>query len=427
MSVELQDLSDGQTLARSDGESHEEQHLPPVDGGPGAWKYLFASFVIEAVLWGFTLTFGVFQEYYSKQPEFEGSSNISVIGAISTSMYFLGAPIASPLVRRYQHWQRHMVVVGSALCIVALLAASFATSVPGLIATQGFLYGLGFAILGFPVLRMLDEWFVRRRGLAYGLLYAGGGLAGAGLPFLLQTLLAKYGYQTTLRAAAVAQFILVAPILPMVKARLPTSNNGALRAVDWSFLRNPLFWCFAVSNLSQGLGFYIPSLFLPTFASDLGLAGTMGALILAANNLASVMGQLSFGYLCDRVSNVLVLVFASSFVASAAAFCLWGFARSLGAVLAFALVYGWFAGAFVVFWQKFGSTLSHDPQPILSLMAFGKGVGNILAAPIAAELVTRPVSSGYGLGKFQALILFLGASMFCSSLGILGSPLRKRS
>lgn len=374
---------------------------------------------------GFPLTFGVFQEYYSRQPAFEDNPNVSVIGAVATSVYFLGAPIASPLVGKYQRFQRHLVVVGSALCALSLLAASFVNSVPGLIATQGVMYGLGFAMLYTPVLRMLDEWFVRRRGLAYGLLYAGGGLSGAGLPFLLEALLSKYGFRTTLRAVAVAQLVLVAPILPLIKSRLPTSGNSAIRPVDWSFFSQPLFWCFALSNITQGLAYYIPSLFLPSFASDLGLAGTMGALVLAANNLASVMGQVSFGYLCDRINNVLILVFVSSFTSSVAAFSLWGLAHSLGALLAFSLIYGWFAGAFPVFWQKFGSTLSQDPQPILSLMAFGKGVGNIVTAPIAAGLMTQPLSSGYGLGKFQALILFLGALMFCSSLCILGWPLKR--
>ncbi|KAK9789513.1 putative Major facilitator superfamily (MFS) profile domain-containing protein [Seiridium cardinale] len=116
--------------------------------------------------------------------------------------------------------------------------------------------------------------------------------------------------------------------------------------------------------------------------------------------MASVMGQVSFGYLWDRINNILILVFASSFISSVAAFCLCGFTRSLGAFLAFSL-------------------------PILSLMAFGKGVGNIVTAPITTGLMTESASSGYGLGKFQAVILFLGASKFCSSLGIFGWPLQQ--
>lgn len=328
---------------------------------------------------------------------------------------------------RFQRWQRHMVVVGWALCVFSLLAASFVNSIPGLIATQGMMYGTGFCVLYFPVLRMLDEWFVRRRGLAYGLLYAGGGFSGAGLPFLLEALLSKFGHRTTLRAVAVAQFLLVLPILRLIKPRLPPSRHSAFRTIDISFLSQPLFYCFALSNLFQGLGFYIPSLYLPTFASMLDLSSTMGALVLAANNLASVIGQVSFGYMSDHIHNILILVFISSFTSCLAVFILWGFAHSLGTLLAFSFIYGWFAGGFVVFWPKFGSVLSEDPQPIYSLMAFSKGIGNIVIGPISAALLTGPVSSGYGLSRFQPLIFLLGTCMFCSSLGILGWPLKRRS
>ncbi|KAH6639960.1 monocarboxylate transporter [Truncatella angustata] len=422
-----------QSVSRSPASAHDDEShdhltvtLPPTDTGVGAYKFLFGSFIIEALLWGFPLTFGVFQDYYSRQPEFEGSSNIAVIGAVSTSIYFLGAPIASPLVKRFQRWQRHMVVVGWALCVVSLLAASFVSSVPGLIATQGILYGTGFCVLYFPVLRMLDEWFVRRRGLAYGLLYAGGGFSGAGLPFLLEALLSRFGYRTTLRAVAVAQFLLVLPILHLIKPRLPASRHSAFRMIDISFLSQPLFYCFALSNLFQGLGFYIPSLYLPTFASMLNLPSTIGALVLAANNLASVIGQVGFGYMSDRIHNVLILVFISSFTSCLAVFTLWGFAHSLGTLLAFSFIYGLFAGGFVVFWPKFGSVLSEDPQPIYSMMAFSKGVGNIVIGPISAALLTGPTTSGYGLSKFQPVIFFLGTCMFCSSLGIFGLPLKRR-
>ena len=372
------------------------------------------------------MAFGVFQEYYSRQPQFENNSNIAVIGACPTSIYFLGAPLSTPLVKKYQRWQRHMVVVGWAMCVVSLIAASFASSVPGLIATQGVMYGVGFSLLYFPLLRMLDEWFVRRRGLAYGVLAAGGGFAGVGMPFLLQILLSKYGYQTTLRAVAIGLAVLVAPVVPLIKARLPTSSHSAFQMLDLSFLSQPLFYCFALSNLFQSFGYYIPSLFLPSFASALGLSGTIGAALLATNNFATVIGQVSFGYLSDRLNNILILVFILPFVSSVAAFTIWGFAHSLGALIAFSFVYGWFAGAFAILWPKFGSMFSEDPQPVYSMMLFGKGIGNIAIGPISAGLLNQPFNSGYGIGKYQPLILFLGSSMLCSSLGVLGWPLRRR-
>lgn len=320
-----------------------------------------------------------------------------------------------------------MIVVGWALCVLSLVIASFANSIPALAATQGILYGVGFCMLYYPVLSMMNEWFVRKRGLAHGVLCAGGGISGVVYPFLLEALLSKYGYRITLRAIAVAQFALVAPILHLVKGRLPPAHHSQLRMFDFSFLSQPLFYCFALSNLFQGFGFYIPSLYLPTFATALGLSGSMGALILAANNMASVVGQVSFGYLSDRVNNVLILVFASTIVSSIASFTIWGFAHSLEALIVYSIIYGWFAGAFVVLWPRFGTILADDPQPVYSMMAFGKGIGNLATGPITAKLLTHPITSGYGMGRFQPLILYLGSFMLCSSLGILGWPLKRRT
>ncbi|GKT95441.1 LOW QUALITY PROTEIN: MFS monocarboxylate transporter [Colletotrichum tofieldiae] len=279
--------------------------------------------------------------------------------------------------------------------------ASFATSVPGLIATQGFLYGFAFLFVNYPLLRMLNEWFVERRGLAYGIMSTGAGCSGVGLPFLLESLLSKYGYRTTLQAMAVTQFITLLPMIPLLKARLPASRGGVLRKGDFKFLGEPLFYCFALMNFLEALGYYIPSLFLPTYATSLGFSGTMGALILAANNLATIFGQLALGYITDRVNNVLILAFTSSFVAAAASFTIWGYATSLAPLLSFSLLFGLATGGYSCLWNKFGSALSEDPGHIYSFMAFGKGVGNILTGPISSPLVKGSVESGYGLSSHR--------------------------
>ncbi|GKT66338.1 MFS monocarboxylate transporter [Colletotrichum tofieldiae] len=305
--------------------------------------------------------------------------------------------------------------------------ASFATSVPGLIATQGFLYGFAFLFVNYPLLRMLNEWFVERRGLAYGIMSTGAGCSGVGLPFLLESLLSKYGYRTTLQAMAVTQFITLLPMIPLLKARLPASRGGVLRKGDFKFLGEPLFYCFALMNFLEALGYYIPSLFLPTYATSLGFSGTMGALILAANNLATIFGQLALGYITDRVNNVLILAFTSSFVAAAASFTIWGYATSLAPLLSFSLLFGLATGGYSCLWNKFGSALSEDPGHIYSFMAFGKGVGNILTGPISSPLVKGSVESGYGLSRFAPLILYTGSIMLCSSLGVFGWPLMRKA
>lgn len=363
------------------------------------------------------MAFGVFQEHYSRQPEFKDSPNIAAIGTISSSIYFLGAPFATRLVTRYQRWQYHMVLGGTTTCILALLGASFARSVNVLIATQGVLYGTGFLFLYTPLLSMLNEWFVQRRGFAYAVVFAGGGVSGVGLPFLFEWLLGRWGFRGALRIFVVVQLILVVPVLPLLRGRLPVSTRATVRPVDLTFLKNPVFWILTVSNLSQSLAYYIPPLYLPTFAAAMGLSGPIGALVLAAYNLATVAGQLGFGYLSDRVNDIFILVVITGLVSSVAAFTLWGLAHSLAPLILFTIIYGLFAGAYVVFWQRFGSMLSDDPQPVYSLMAFGKGVGNIVIAPISQSLLNKPLFSNYGLGKFGSLIIYLGSLMFFSSIG----------
>ncbi|KAI1844421.1 hypothetical protein JX266_009308 [Neoarthrinium moseri] len=394
--------------------------VPPPDRGVKAWTFLTGCFVIEAIGWGFNIAFGVFQEHYSRLPQFRDDPNIPVIGTVATSMVFLGTPFAAPLVRKFHNWRQAAVVAGSVLCIVSLVLASFANSVAELIASQGALYGTGILVVYAPLVSMLNEWFVERRGFAYGIVFAGGGVSGVGLPFLMEWLLAAYGYRTALRVAAVAQAVLLAPFLPLIKGRLPAGRQEKVPA-DWRFLRNPQFWILALSNLLQGFVIYIPSIYLPSYATLAGLSPRIGALLLAALNIASTLGQVVFGHLSDRFNNVYILVFITTFVSAVASFCIWGFAQSLAPLLVFAIIFGFFGGAYVVFWPKF-ALLSKDHLLLYGLMAFGKGIGNIATGPVTARMLTLPTSPGYGLGTYKTVIVYLGTLLFASSLGIAGWP-----
>lgn len=157
---------------------------------------------------------------------------------------------------------------------------------------------------------MVNEWWVVRRGLAWGIIASASGASGVVMPFIVEALLAKYGYKTTLRAIAVGLVVLTGPLLPLFKRRLPPAERGIVAKMDWSFLKNPIFWIYNTSNLAQGLGFFFPSLYLPSYATSIGLSTTQGALVLAIMNLSQMLGQFTFGILSDgRIHvNVLILV-----------------------------------------------------------------------------------------------------------------------
>lgn len=123
---------------------------------------------------GFPVCFGVFQEYYSRLPEFE-NKNIALVGTTSQGLPYIAAPFSAALVKRFPQYQRHFIWVGWALCIIALGTGSLTSQLGGLIATQGLMYGLGFVILYWPIMNMVNEWWIVRKGFAFGLISSAAG------------------------------------------------------------------------------------------------------------------------------------------------------------------------------------------------------------------------------------------------------------
>ena len=426
--IQLQDValashgSHQQEIDAIDTEAEREAStLPRVDGGRAAWTMLLASFIFEALFWGFPLSFGVFQNYYSQLPEFEGDPFIAVVGTTASGISYMAAPFVIPLIKRYSRWRNPMIWVGWAMCLAALVAGSFARSLPTLIITQGVMYGVGFTIFYYPILSMVNEYWIARRGLAYGILCAASGVSGAAMPFCVDELLHKYGYPTTLRAVAIGLFVLTAPLIFFVKGRTP--EEGAASKTDWSFLKSTKFWAYNVSNFAMGLGYFFPSLYLPSYASANGMSSTHGAILLALMSVSQVLGQMSFGYLSDGKLSINLLAMSSTLVAAAAVYGCWGVAHTFGVLTVFSLLYGFFGAGYTALWGRMGTAVSSEPTGAFAAFGclnFGKGVGNIVAGPLGGALLKELVQlRSYGTARYESVILFTGSCMAISSATVL--------
>ena len=363
----------------------------------------------------------MFQDYYTSLPEFSNDkSKVALIGTIAQGLSYLGAPFSAALTKRFHKYQRQQLWVAWPICILGLLIGSFATSIAGLIATQGVMYGIGFVLLTYPIISMIDEWWIARKGMAFGLISAASGGTGAVMPFVLEAMLHKYGYKVTLRASAIAMTILTGPLLPALKGRLPPAERSAMARTNRSFLRNPLFWIYCLSTLIQGFGFFFPSLYLPSYATDIGLEPRYGALLLAIMAVAQVLGQFAFGYMSDKKISVSTLAAACSLVATITALALWGTAKSIGLLLVFSTMYGFFAYGFGSMRIAMGKAVSSDPSAAVATYAtlvFVQGIGNVLAAPVSSLLLSPSVRLGeYGASRYKDLVVFTGSCMFASAL-----------
>lgn len=245
--------------------------------------------------------------------------------------------------------------------MAGLASASFAQGTTTLIATQGFIYGVGVLIMYYPIIRMLNEWFILRRGLALGIFSAASGISGLGMPFALEALLIRYGWRITLRITAIFLIFSCGPLIPLFRNRLPMNHQAKGARTDYSFLKKSQFYLFSFATLLQGLGMYFPMIYLPSYASSLRLDPIVGAALLAVPSLSQIIGQVGFGFVSDlRVKNLFmdrrmpvhILAFISTFTAGICVFTLWGLARSLPTLVMFSFMFGIFGGGYVVLWAR---------------------------------------------------------------------------
>ncbi|KAJ3863778.1 major facilitator superfamily domain-containing protein [Lentinula novae-zelandiae] len=325
----------------------------------------------------------------------KASSLLPLIGPVSSGIIYCSGPFITPVITRYPYHKRTFMYVGTILCWASLFAASYTT----------------------------------QRGFANGVVSAGTAVGGILLPLILPPLLSSYGPPKTLRILSIAIALLLVPLLPLIKGRLPESRIRAMGPT-------PL-----VANTLQGFGYFVPIVWLPTFASALNLNSSTVSMALALLNCGSVIGRLTTGYLSDKI-NPWTLGLSTLASTSAATFILWGvLSYNLAGLLSFSVAYGILAGD-LIHWHSI-SVNSFKPQAndpnlfttLYGILLFSRGLGNIFSTPISSALTNLDSNStissttsihafnrsehlGFNIGgeKFGKMIVYVGTCFAAAAL-----------
>ena len=255
-------------------------------------------------------------------------------------------------------------------------------------------------------------------------MWAGTGASGVCVPFVMNWGLNKYGFSTMMRAWAVVQVILSGPMLYFLKPRVPVSRMAFRpRHYNFGFLRTPTFWLLQLGNVLEGLGYFIPNIYLPTYASAVGLSKVAGTTTVFLFNTSSVVGTILIGSLSDKF-DITWIILGSTMGAAFSVFFLWGFATSLPLLALFSLAYGVTAGGFSTTWTGMTREVKRlddrfDPNLIFGLWAAGRGIGSVASGLLSEALVQRKpwmheAALGYGSG-YGTLIVFTGVSAVLGS------------
>ncbi|KAF4554141.1 Hypothetical protein D9617_5g070180 [Elsinoe fawcettii] len=420
-----------------DGEQNRSEDrpsfsLPPADGGRGAWLVLAASFALEAVIWGFPFSYGVFNDFYNEHPAFrDNRPTIAAVGTTSTGMMYFLAPVVYFLLRRYPSFRKPVMTFGCIAMTISMIAGSFAEVPSHLLVTQGILYGLGGSLAYFPAFIYLDEWFIARKGIAYGTLWAATGVAGFALPLLMEWILRQYGFRTALRIWAVAVAVTTGPAIYFLKGRLPRQHTSTgPQVIQLGFLRGTAFWIFFIGSLVQSLGYFLPTLYMPSFARAVGLPFLSGTIAVSVTNGSTVVGMLTMGYLSDRLSVTSNMnICAVGTILSV--FLFWSFAVYLPVLYIFAVLYGIFAGGSAATWTGCTALLREkwpgtETGMLISLFSLSRGLGSVLSGPLSGALVQGDSWKGaefaWGSG-YGSVIAFSGVTATAMTFGWCGRRL----
>ncbi|EGG08282.1 uncharacterized protein MELLADRAFT_105240 [Melampsora larici-populina 98AG31] len=255
-------------------------------------------------------------------------------------------------------------------------------------------------------------------------------------PALSFSVLLTYPPYTNMNPAAAASTgIVFTVILPhesrlCVWAHLPAHNGlgpwSIWHAVHFSGYDTSLAYmcCTYITLLSflQSLAFFVPILYIPSFAKSIGHDG---GIYLGIFSGTSIFGQMVVGTLSDYW-DVSWLIGITSITSAASILGLWRFCNGLLMLASFTTIYGLTAGGYSCLWQRFVNLIDPEdsnPANLIVIFVTCRGIANIATGPISGTLLSSASSETNG---YRILMYYSGALMLLSSFGVVCYFLKKR-
>ncbi|KAJ8690333.1 hypothetical protein PTI98_011764 [Pleurotus ostreatus] len=380
---------------------------PQVDGGKRAWCTLVGGILITTVTFGYSNSFGVYQDIYTRSHAASASS-VSWIG--STQLFFLfavGLPAGKLMDMGYM---RYTNIIGTIIYVFSLFMVSLAhtDTYYQVYLAQGLGLGIGAGILYIPALGVQAHHWKRHRGFAMGVVVTGSSMGGIFFPIMLNQLFksSKVGFEWGVRASA----FLVLGIL-VIANLLISDNPSAKDDSEKPSLKNILtdvpyllasFGLFAIS-----LGIFFPYFYLQLYAILHGVDPNIAFYTLAIMNGAALPGRIFPGLLADRFGPFTVIV-PVTLLNVVFMFALFG-DNSVGSTIAFAILYGISSGAFLTLCAPCATTLARHPNEVGVRLGFGfclSGFAALIGAPIDGALLGHTF-------PWARPIIFSGVCVFC--------------
>jgi len=248
------------------------------------------------------------------------------IPALASSLAWLGSGAGGILMGRIADrvGTRWTVICGALMIGAGLALSTFNPPWPLWIG-HGFFIGLiGLGGINAPMYVYISRWFDRRRGSALALISSGSYLAGALWPPLFERAIAAFGWRQTMLWYALAEIVVIVPLAALYFRRPPevihaatgsTKARASARVFNWP--PNSVFALMCGAAVLCCIPMAMPQGHLVAFCSDLGIARSIGALMLSVLLGTAFLSRQIWGAISDRIGGLATVLIGSAWQAAA--------------------------------------------------------------------------------------------------------------
>lgn len=390
-------------------------------GKPHGPTVVAVAFITLGVVYGVWFAYAVFLVALVEDMGWSRSLTAGAISVLSL-VHGLSGPINGRLIERFG--ARRVIALGGAIFTLGMLLTSQIQTWWQLYLTFGLVSGFGIAMSGWvPFIVSVERSYPDRLGTALGFALAGVGFGILGAVPAINLLVEHFGWRGAFALLALLGPLWVIPSAwwllrgaePSAKV-VSAPTVGAAAEPHWvpaTALRSPRFWRAAFAFATGACVAQILLIHQFAFLVDHGIPKTEGSLISGVIGVASIVGQLFWGRLSDRIGREAAysLAAVANVLAIAALAALGWWSAALWLALGFAVCIGFGYGANAPLYPATARDLFSGPAfpSIFGFMSLSGSLGAALGAWVGGWLYD--VTGTYHAMLIASLVLALISPM----------------
>jgi predicted MFS family arabinose efflux permease len=312
-----------------------------------SWAILAVGFSILFFSGGSRFAFGLMLKPMSEELDVSRSTL-----SLAVTMFMVVSALAMPFVGRLvDRWSlRGTIAIGAVIGAAGLALMGQVQSSWQVFLVYGVVYALGNSGTSIaPVVVMVSQWFVERRGFATSVAVSGNAIGQLVIVAALASALAAIGWQASYTVLAVVNAAILLPLILLVVRPGPPLENAAASATSGSeaapqpltlrqaLASRPFLLLLAIYTICGFQDFFVAT-HIVAFAQDQGVGDVLAGNLLAWMGVMGLLGVLLAGVMADAVGASRPT--ALCFLMRIGIFALIIPLQSTPAILAFGLLYG---------------------------------------------------------------------------------------